>query len=238
MRDYQGHNARHHKTQLQPRHLAAVNSRPAHHPPHSKRARGADLDLELPFAPPENWYEPAGSDDENPEGYEILVQSPGPGFRHVVTPAMVRERLSRLPERFLHGLEIVQLSRMTRKKRSFPCYGMQWGACLYLYPMEESLIEYYGRPPRPAQLTEAKMYGGRWLRHGKGGWKLVWTEQAIQDFFLNNVLIHELGHLLDDRNSSFRQRERYAEWFAIHYGYRPTRRPHTRKIRRRHHSGR
>jgi hypothetical protein len=43
----------------------------------------------------------------------------------------------------LEPLAIVQLSRMTRKKRIFPCYGMQWGTALYLYPIEETLVEVY-----------------------------------------------------------------------------------------------
>ena len=32
----------------------------------------------------------------------------------------------------------------------------------------------------------------------------------------------ELGHLVDERNTSYMARERYAEWFAIQYGYRAT----------------
>src|SRR6185295_4741618 len=119
---------------------------------------------------------------------------------------------SQFPDEQLAALEVVQLSRMTRKKQSFPCYGMQWGSSLYLYPIEESLIEYYDRPPRPAQANEARMYGGRWVQQGTS-WKLVWTEQAIKDFYLNNILIHELGHLVDNRNTNYDDRERYAEWF-------------------------
>ena len=68
----------------------------------------------------------------------------------------------------------------------------------------------------------AKMYGGRWREPSQGVWTLHWPEDAIQDFYLNNILIHELGHLLDDRNSSYIDRERYAEWFAIEHGYRAT----------------
>ena len=55
-------------------------------------------------------------------------------------------------------------------------------------------------------------------------WQLVWTEEAIRDFYLNNVLIHELGHILDSRNTSHRDRERYAEWFALEMGYKASRR--------------
>ncbi len=128
---------------------------------------------------------------------------------------------------------------MTRKKQSFPCYGMQWGSTLYLYPLEETLEEWFTGPPRPEVVNEARMYGGRWDKPAPDQWRLSWTQAAIEDFYLNNILIHELGHLVDDRNSGYADRERYAEWFAIQYGYRATggqaaRR--TQKVRRRHHA--
>ena len=82
------------------------------------------------------------------------------------------------------------------------------------------------------------MFGGRWEERSDGTWQLHWSEAAIKDFYLNNILIHELGHLLDNRNTSYTDRERYAEAFAIRHGYLPSRDPYSRKrpIRRRHHS--
>ncbi|MEZ6120959.1 MAG: hypothetical protein R3C28_30930 [Pirellulaceae bacterium] len=208
----------------------------------SQRTRGMDKNQKFPFSPPEDWHEPQGEATQG-KSYRIVVQSPGPGFRHVVTPEEIRERLAQLPDEMVAPLEVVQLSRMTRKKKSFPCYGMQWGSALYLYPIEEGMTEYYGRPPQPAQLNEAKMYGGRWSESAPGEWSLEWTEEAIKDFYLNNILIHELGHLLDDRNTSYIDRERYAEWFAIEHGYRRVNESGTapasrgkRKTIRRHHA--
>ena len=159
----------------------------------------------------------------------------------MVTEAEIRQRLSVLPASFTAPLEVMQLSRVTRKKQSFPCYGMQWGAAIYLYPIEESLVEYFSRAPHPSQWNEARMYGGRWEADGPTGWKLVWTEAAIKDFYLNNILIHELGHLLDLRNNSYVDRERYAEWFAIRYGYQPTQGERRERLQpqpvvRRHHA--
>jgi hypothetical protein len=168
--------------------------------------------------PPENWYEPA----EDGRAYRIVCQAPGVGYRHVLTPSEVRARLAELPREFTSRLEVVQLSQMTQKKTRFPCYGMQWGAALYLYPLEETLVENYSAPPSPAQFNEARMYGGLWQCDSSGAWTLTWTENAIKDFYLNNILIHELGHLLDDRNNRSIDRERYAEWFALEYGYKPT----------------
>ncbi len=203
--------------------------------PLNTRNRGGQRDVLLPFVPPEDWHEPI----EDARGYRCVVQRPGPGFRHAVTATEVRRRLADLPNALVSPLQVVQFSRMTRKKRSFPCYGMQWGSTIYLYPIESGLVEYYSRPPRPSHVNEAAMYGGRWTQEPAGVWSLVWTERAIKDFYLNNILIHELGHLLDQRNTSYMDRERYAEWFATHYGYRPSwhgRQVSKRTVRRRHHS--
>jgi hypothetical protein len=215
------------------RHVAAL----------SQRTRGLEKNEQSAFAPPERWYEPAEVFTDGQSGYRIVVQPPGNGYRHVVTPQQIRDRLSQLPAEMTEALEVVQLSQMTRKKQSFPCYGMQWGSTLYLYPIEKSLVEYYGRPPKPSQINEAKMFGGRWVNSGNTDWRLIWTEAAIRDYYLNNILIHELGHLLDQRNHSYTDRERYAEWFAIEHGYRSTRRKDGRaqrsrnpkRVVRRHH---
>ncbi len=198
----------------------------------SKRARLVQRNQRLPFVPPETWHEPC----EDGRDYRISVLSPGNGFRHVVTPEEVRDRLASLPKRFIEPLEVVQFSQMTRKKQSFPCYGMQWGSTIYLYPIEESLEENYSAPPKPSQINEARMYGGQWVHDAPDEWRLVWTERTIKDFYLNNILIHELGHLLDNRNSRSVDRERYAEWFALEHGYKPTRREWSEKkpVSRRH----
>lgn len=187
-----------------------------------KRARGTGLNNHTAYQPPEDWHAPGH--DEDSADFRVIVQEAGPGFSHVVTEKQIRDRLAQFPESMLYSLHTIQLSRMTRKKRSFPCYGMQWGTTLYLYPIESSLIEYFNRPPRPAVYNETRQFGGRWVQHSSSLWTLVWTESSIRNFYLNNILIHELGHLLDDRNTSYRDRERYAEWFAIEHGLRRAKR--------------
>jgi hypothetical protein len=186
-----------------------------------KRARISSAVRRGPYLPPENWHEP---DEERAGRYRVIVQPAGEGFRHVVTPEDVRQRLAQLPDWMVKPLAVVQLSQMTRKKQRSACYGMQWGSAIYLYPIEENLIETFCQPPKPAHKIEAAMYGARWEVPERGQWKLIWTEAAIRDFYLNNVLIHELGHILDSRNSSHRDRERFAEWFALEMGYKASRR--------------
>src|SRR5262245_31988098 len=123
-----------------------------------KRARISSATLRGPYLPPENWHEPR---ELRQRSFGVFVQPAGEGFRHVLTKDDVRRRLAQLPEWMVEQLQVVQLSQMTHKKRRAPCYGMQWGQTIYLYPIEESRIEVFHEPPKPAQRIEAAMYGAR-----------------------------------------------------------------------------
>lgn len=182
------------------------------------RQRGSDSSQKSnQFYAHDQWYEPSDSDVIN-----LYRRDPGDGYIHPVTIEEVCDRVEQLPARYRQNIEVIELARMTRKRSLFPCYGLQWGPNVYLYPIEESLVETYTRPPKPEQVIEAKMYGGVWTQDGKL-WRLSWTEDALRDFYLNNVLIHEIGHVNDTRNRNQNARERYADWFAIEYGYRASR---------------
>ena len=183
------------------------------------RQRGQESNSTLPFNAPETWHEAAGNGDK----IQFIVEPPGEGYVHPLSIEEVRERIAELPRKFSRQLETVKFSRMTKKRALFPCYGMQWGSAVYLYPIETSYQEVYTRPPTPQQQIDAKMYGGEWQKDGRW-WILKWTPETIRDFYLNSVLIHEIGHVHDDRNTRFQDRERYADWFAIEYGYRASRR--------------
>ena len=191
-------------------------------PASAHQHRGDGLAHGHAFDAPEVWHDPVHSDEGTDHDLQIVIQTAGRGYMHPVSADDVRERILQLPGRFQEKLDVVQFSRMTKKRRLFPCYGLQWGTAVYLYPIEESLEELYVRAPRPAQRIETEMYGGRWVQDGDL-WRLIWTETTIRDFYLNNVLIHEIGHINDDRNTSFRKREQFADWFAIEYGYRASR---------------
>lgn len=181
------------------------------------RQRGDGNSYTEAFNAPERWFEPTGR-----KKIRVVIEPPGKGYIHPVSREQVLARIAKLPQHLTRGVEVIKFSRITHKRTLFPCYGMQWGSTVYLYPMEESLVEVYARPPRVEQIIEAKMYGGVWQQKGEE-WRLKWNRDTIRDFYLNNVLIHEIGHINDDRNSSFEDRERYANWFAIEYGYRVSR---------------
>ena len=62
---------------------------------------------------------------------------------------------------------------------------------------------------------------------------------TLRDLVSEDPDTSRLGHLVDEKNSSYMECESYAEWFAIEHGYRASggglaRRPQ-QKVRRRHH---
>ena len=208
------------KTHHQQRSLRGVIHQSLGHasrPAVAYRQRRQQDEISSNFCAPETWHEP----QQRPTT-KYVVQPAGEGYIHPVTIDEIRERLAALPEQIAQSVEVVQLSAMTRKRRLFPLYGMQWGPNVYLYPIEQSLTETYVRPPKPDQIIEARMFGGQWSQEGRT-WKLTWTRKTIRDFYLNNVLIHEVGHVIDTRNTNSRKREQYAIWFATEYGYRASR---------------
>lgn len=214
---------RNRQTKLQPHQTAQQPTRSGRRRQHGRpaaayrqRGSGGHGQTEA-FGAPEVWHEPNGQ-----SGIEYIVEPAGKGYVHPATTSEIAQRIDLLPERFVQDLEVVQLSRMTKKRAIFPCYGMQWGNTVYLYPIEDTYEEVYARQPKPPEITVAKMYGGHWSKE-KTTWKLTWTPETIKDFYLNNILIHEIGHINDLRNTSYEARERYADWFAVEYGYRVSR---------------
>ena len=204
----------------------AAGSKFSARPSSAHKRRGAGLASGPQFDAPEVWHEPRGDGQ-----LEFIVQPPGSEYIHPVSTEEICERIGELPREFQRGVEYVQLSRSTRKRQLFPCYGLQWGTTIYLYPIEENLEELYIRAPRPQQRIETEMFGGRWVQDNSFWW-LIWTEHTIRDYYLNNVLIHEIGHINDTRNRRFIDRERFADWFAIEYGYRASRRRYRASRRR------
>ena len=73
-----------------------------------KRARISSAVLRGPYLPPEDWYEPRETATKG--NFRIVKHAAGPGFRHVLSEADVRQRLAQLPAWMIETLEVVHLT--------------------------------------------------------------------------------------------------------------------------------
>lgn len=147
------------------------------------------------------------------------VEQPGPGYFHPLTKDDVRQRLASLPQAFLANLHTVYMPRMTRKRKTLNIYGLQYGYVIYLYPMPDSMTEDLGQEIKPLHRIEA-VKAGAVVTDGNGSCKLQWTKDSLRTFYRDNILIHELGHTIDEKNTKEIDRERFAEEFVIKWGRR------------------
>jgi hypothetical protein len=170
------------------------------------------------------------------------IEDPGSDFHHPVTMCEVLERLTQLPREITGriGVRLDHLSMPHLRSPSLPAYGMQWGSAVYLLPIEASRIEKYPVLPSVIYRQELEKFGAQWKwNRDTDQWECHWSKEALRIFYLENVLIHEIGHLLDNRNTSVRKHEAFANAFADHYGnppkrYKGEKPPHTQRKHRRH----
>ena len=140
-----------------------------------------------------------------------------------VTAKEVQTVLCQIPTLFLDNLKAVFLLGGTRKQeKAFHLYqyGGYWQQCIFLnaYPKSKMHLT-YKKWPHPAIIEEYRRAGVHIVRKRRV-MTLTFSPQSLKTFYLRDTLFHELGHHLDTRNIRQVERERFAEWFAMEYGYR------------------
>lgn len=168
----------------------------------------------------------AGIDEH--EGETLYFEwKPAPGLIQPLTLQDVRSALGRAPEEFTKDLKGVFLCRGSRKQLqthgiTYGCYSGFYRS-IFLFPFYESRKIYYHRKPKPSISMEYERHGAVWNREERG-WNFEFSPESLRSFYTWDVLYHELGHHIDYMNGwdhkNDRQRERFAEWFAMEYGMR------------------
>jgi hypothetical protein len=140
-----------------------------------------------------------------------------PGFVRPCTPEAVANVLGVIPNAFLHDLTGVFLLGGTTRQRSLTTkttYGMYSRGRIFLcaYP-QKLMTQKWARMPKPSVTKEYTKFGATLVPHGKGGALLTFDESSLRQFYLYDVLLHEVGHHVD-RDDKADNAERFAHWFA------------------------
>ncbi|MHB1455815.1 MAG: hypothetical protein ACYC0V_02760 [Armatimonadota bacterium] len=157
----------------------------------------------------------------------IVAREPHPAFISPVTADEIRDVLLRVPPEFLVGLGTIYLLGGTSKQDTvafsklfrYGCYMYNRNIVLFAFP-RRCLAEYYDRLPPPDVMQEYTKAGATWENEGKR-WVLRFTSDAVRDYYLYDVLLHEIGHHVDRDNlwkTSTADSESYAKWFVEFHG--------------------
>lgn len=155
----------------------------------------------------------------------VQIEPTHSDFIFPITAEDISNTLSRVPSAFIQGVKAVLVPSGSKKQiksfHSLFSYGLYWRECIFLHPYPKSQMDSTrGRKPNPQIIREYKRAGAE--IHQKGtGVEVIFTASSLRQFYLRDVLMHEIGHHNDaqiDRPQA--RREAFAHWFAAEYGFR------------------
>jgi hypothetical protein len=154
-------------------------------------------------------------------GCIIDRESPGRGFRHVLTKNDVQEFLSIIPDRdiLIEGLERIILARNDEETHCdgyYLFYHREETGGVFLHAWREDLWAEIETGYFESHEEIFTILGVSFDR-SNGGIMCRFTEAQARAFMLLHVLMHELGHHYDRRRQKHRHSSRgedYAERFA------------------------
>jgi hypothetical protein len=155
----------------------------------------------------------------------FIVENPSKDFYFPVTIDEIKATLSLLPIEHTEFLTHIWLQKVKKKEylasqtmqAEFICGSKVYLIKLYAVPKDNRMS--FGQiKPTNKHLTFFKPYCAD-LRHNKDGWYLQWTGENLKHYFLEKLLLHEIGHCVDyiyQRDWSKANRKQ-AEDFADNY---------------------
>jgi hypothetical protein len=155
----------------------------------------------------------------------VLVDNPSRDMVHPVAPGAAVERVRQLPD--AAGITHVWLRRQKPGEfggrhpfGEFICGSGVRMIVIYAWP-KDLTIAYGTRRPSEALLRELAPWTTDLWRTG-GRWSLVWTAEAVERWCLEWLVLHEVGHHVDQRrrrwtDANRRQAEHAADSYAARW---------------------
>ena len=138
----------------------------------------------------------------------------------------IQDAVGRVPSQFVKGIKAILVPSGSMKQikvmKSLYMFGEFWQKCVFLHPYPRCRMRRtYRRKPNPKVLQEDRRVGATITPSGTGV-EISFDESSLKQFYLRDVLMHEIGHHNDGlaAGKPRKKREAYAEWFASEYGFR------------------
>lgn len=131
-----------------------------------------------------------------------------------------------IPKTFLSELKgVVLLSGSSKQAKTSSsklfCYGSYCFGVIFIFPFPKSEMRSVSKTLPPPHIQREYERAGIKYEFRDNKWHKEFSLSSLHQFYLNDVLMHELGHHVDRGNKkTHNESERYAEWFATEYGFR------------------
>lgn len=169
------------------------------------------------------------------EDKPVFIQdNPSKDFYFPVNVEDIKRVLARLPEVHTSGLTHIWLRKFRKidyEKGDTPQGEFICGSkvqLIVLYPFPKDYKMRFGKnKPENKGINFYKKYTNE-LKEDEKGWFLGWTEEKVKKYYMESLLLHEIGHSLDSyfkrfwSKAAIKQREDYADTYAKLWSNRTT----------------
>jgi len=154
----------------------------------------------------------------------VMRDNPSRDFFFPVMPEEALQALKKLPQRDVETITHLWFRRVNKRDYGEGTVPFAEFCCgsgvrmVVLYPWPTTLRLNYGTTRPPASTLNWLAQWTRDLVNDNGTWFLHWTEDAVRAFYLEHLLLHEIGHNVDwYRRRWTKANRRNAESFADDY---------------------
>jgi len=165
---------------------------------------------------------------ENDEMPIFIVDNPSRDFYFPISVDDIKNILEKLPKEHTEHLTHIWLRKIKRNDYLEDdslqgCFIVGSGVFLIImHPFPKNNKMVFGKKkPLQKTLNFYKKYTTELSQDSDGYWYLQWTEDLIKRYYLESLLLHEIGHSIDSFYTSFwsKASNRKKEVFANSYAY-------------------
>ena len=167
---------------------------------------------------------------ENDETPIFIKKNPSRDFYFPVSIEEIKIFLNKLPKEHTENLTHVWLRKMTKKEYEkegnvqgcFICGGGVNLIVLYPFPIDMKMK--FGKKKPVNKIIKWYSQYNPELVEENGNWYLFWTEDKIKQYYLEGLLLHEIGHKMDSYYQKYwskkykKKAEKFADNFAYYWG--------------------
>lgn len=157
----------------------------------------------------------------------FIVENTSRDFYFPATIEEIKETLKQLPIQHTKYLTHIWLDKVKKSEYlkgetlqgQFICGSKVYLIKLYAVPTNNKML--FGQAkPKARQLSFYKPYCTD-IKHDKNGWYLQWTDESYKKYYLEKLLLHEIGHCVDYiyqrhwSKANLKQVEDFADNYAV-----------------------
>ena len=153
---------------------------------------------------------------ENGETWQVLRENPSRDFYHPCSADDYLGVLERLPAELTEYVCAVVLRRLPKEDERLGIDARRRYSCVIMNSFPKSNETPWPKRPTDGTVRHLAPWCDRWLSDG-GIWRLAWEPEEVRRYYLYHVFLHEIGHINQPWSYSLRQREAFAENFALEW---------------------